>query len=298
MAQSVATALEALGHETELVVVGFDLTVIERLKDRSPFVVFNLVDSIHGDCRLGHLACAALEHLGVPFTGAGATAYIQSTSKLLTKTLLQASGLPTPRFWHGDAPAGVRTIVKSVYEHASYGMDQGSVVDGGEASAERQRRQVTFGGTFFCEEYIDGREFNVSLVEIDGSPHVLPIPEIDFTGLPNGTLPIVDYAAKWDPEDPAYHLTPRQFGLEGTDPALAAKLTDLSLACWNASGLRGYARVDFRVDAAGNPFILEFNANPCISRDAGFAAALAASGYSYDQGVGLIVDAALQRPVH
>ena len=64
----------------------------------------------------------------------------------------------------------------------------------------------------------------------------------------------------------------------------------LALECWRLFGLRGWARVDFRVDAAGQPWILEVNANPCLSPDAGFAAALARSSISFDEAIRRILE--------
>jgi D-alanine-D-alanine ligase len=100
-----------------------------------------------------------------------------------------------------------------------------------------------------------------------------------FVDFPDGVPHIVDYAAKWDAASHAYHHTPRRFGLPAEDGPLVAALRALALRAWDLFGLRGYARVDFRVDAAGRPFMLEVNANPCLAPDAGFMAAAAQAGY-------------------
>ncbi|MGP1394874.1 MAG: D-alanine--D-alanine ligase family protein [Inquilinaceae bacterium] len=288
----VAHTLEKLGHTSEVIFIDIDLTAVEKVAARAPLAVFNMVESIRGDGRLGQLACAALDHFEVPYTGAGTTAYYQSTSKLLTKALLKANGLPTPQWWLSAPPDGRRVIVKSVYEHASYGMDQGSVVDGARGPAEIASREKRFGGEFFCEDYVDGREFNVSVIEMDEGPVILPLAEMRFDALPDGVLPIVDYDAKWDESNPSYWLTKRRTGLEDHEPDLASRIRALTLACWQAADLRGYARVDFRVNAHGDVFILEFNANPCLAPDAGFAAALHEAGLRFEEGIDAIVKAA------
>lgn len=288
----IARTLEKLGHATEVIPVDIDLTVIERIAARAPMAVFNLVEGMRGDGRLGHLACAAFDHFDIPYTGAGTAAYHLSTSKLLTKALLRANGLPTPDWWVSAPPAGRRVIVKSVHEHASYGMDQGSVVDGARAPAEVRSRERRFGGQFFCEDYIDGREFNVSVLELDDGPVVLPLAEMRFDALPEGVLPIVDYEAKWDESSPSYTLTTRRMGVEDRESGLASRIRDLTLSCWTAADLRGYARVDFRVSTSGDIHILEVNANPCLAPDAGFAAALDAAGLRFDEGIEAIVKAA------
>jgi D-alanine-D-alanine ligase len=120
---------------------------------------------------------------------------------------------------------------------------------------------------------------------------VLPIAEIVFEGLDEPQ--IVGYDAKWTPSSQAYIGTPRRFGVEREDKPLAAELSKLALACWTLFGLSGYARVDFRVDAQGHAFILEVNVNPCLSPDAGFAAAAAEAGLSYPDLIGRIVAVSL-----
>jgi D-alanine-D-alanine ligase len=75
------------------------------------------------------------------------------------------------------------------------------------------------------------------------------------------------------------HQEPFHSGPE--DTILISELKRLAIECWKVFGLRGYARVDFRVDTQGRPWILEINANPCLSPDAGFAAAAAYAGISY-----------------
>jgi D-alanine-D-alanine ligase len=76
------------------------------------------------------------------------------------------------------------------------------------------------------------------------------------------------------------------------EPGLAARAQRLALACWQLFALDGCARVDFRVDGSGMLWVLEVNANPCLSPDAGFAAALAQAGIGYAEAIGwLLTDA-------
>src|SRR6185503_1410804 len=110
---------------------------------------------------------------------------------------------------------------------------------------------------------VAGRELNVAIIAAPSGPRVLPVAELKFEGYPEDKPAIVGYAAKWDLESFEYRHTVRSFEVE---PALAARAELLALD--------GYARVDYRVDASGFLFVLEINANPCLSPDAGFAAAL------------------------
>ena len=61
------------------------------------------------------------------------------------------------------------------------------------------------------------------------------------------------------------------------------------MATWHAFELRGYARVDFRVDQRGDPWIIDVNTNPCLTPGAGYAAAVQESGLSFAQAIEQIV---------
>jgi D-alanine-D-alanine ligase len=298
-AEAIAAALVRQGYAAEIVEIDRDMDTLVPLAVRSPHVVFNLYEGSRGDPLLAPRPCSALERLGVRFTGASAEALTRTLTKTATKRALRDAGLPTPDWWPKGVGAEqqVRVIVKSDSEHASYGLDAGSVVPGREAAAEIAARQARFGGSFIAEAYVEGREFNVALLETSGGVEVLPVPEITFEGLPAGRPRIVDYEAKWDEASAAYQATTRRFGLARSEPGLDARLRDLALACWRTFDLAGYARVDFRVGADGAPFILEVNPNPCLAPDAGFAAAAAEAGIGYDRLIILIVEAAARAPL-
>jgi D-alanine-D-alanine ligase len=298
-ARDIAGALAALGFESLTVPVGLGLDVLAaRLEALAPRVVFNLVESLGGSGALIHVVPALLETLGVPFTGCSAYAQLSSSHKLVAKRRLRAAGLPTPETSETSDTGGpeVAWIVKSVWEHASHGLDDASIVaDRGCVAAEIMRRQARFGGEWFAERYVPGRELNVAMIASDHVPHALPVAEIRFEGFPADKPHIVGFAAKWEPQSFEYRSTVRTFDVEA---ALAADLQRLALQCWDAFELSGYARVDFRVDADGNPWVLEVNANPCLSADAGFAAMLAAEGIDLSQALAwILADAESRRTV-
>jgi D-alanine-D-alanine ligase len=157
------------------------------------------------------------------------------------------------------------------------------------AIADRTRR---YGGQWFAEGYVGGRELNVALIADDGGPRALPVAEIRFDDFPAGKPRIVGYAAKWDGASFEYRHTVRSFAVE---PELASRVGSIALECWRLFALDGYARVDFRVDPLGTPYVLEVNANPCLSPDAGFAAALEQAGVDFATAVGRLTDDALRR---
>jgi D-alanine-D-alanine ligase len=130
-------------------------------------------------------------------------------------------------------------------------------------------------------------------MESNGEPHVLPLAEMTFQEWQPGRPRIVGYKAKWDDDSFESTRTVRAFGLEDSERALAEELRDLAIRTWQVLDLSGYVRIDFRVGADGRPTILEVNPNPCLSRDAGFAAAAERAGLSYPQLIERILAASL-----
>ncbi len=130
---------------------------------------------------------------------------------------------------------------------------------------------------------------------LDGpdGPQILPIGEFDFSSFPAGKPRIIGHRAKRYGSSSEFNSTPRHFHLVEHDRSLVEHLKCLALGCWPLFGLRGYVRVDFRVDPAGQPWILEINTNPCLSPDAGYCAALAEAGLDYDDAVQRIVESAV-----
>jgi D-alanine-D-alanine ligase len=288
---AVRAALESLGYRTVDVPITLDLSkAAEVLRAEHPLVVFNLAETIDGKGSMIHLAPMLLDSLGIAYTGAPCEAILLTSQKLLAKKILTAAGIDTPP-WVSAADA-VRSappfpppwIVKSVWEHASVGLEDGSVVSTHESLAEEIARRVRTERIehLFVEAYVEGREFNLALLggAPDGSPQSLPPAEIQFVGYPDGKPKMVGYRAKWDEDSYEYGNTPRRFDFPPWDDDLVACLVTVSRECWTAFELKGYARVDFRVDADGRPWVLEINTNPCISPDAGFMAAADRAGLS------------------
>jgi D-alanine-D-alanine ligase len=280
----VSEGLAKLGHEPVAVPVSLNLEEAARtLATLCPAIVFNLVESLVGKGGLIHIVPALLEALKIPYTGAGAETMMLTSNKVLAKKWLSSAGLPTPPWFtttegHEDLQITGPWLIKSVWEHASIGLDEDSVLqkaDRGHLLAEMDARRDTLGGACLAEAFIDGREFNLSLLAniSESGPEILPPAEIRFDAYPPGKVRIVGYRSKWEEDSFEFSHTPRSFTFPETDAPLLLRLKELALRCWKLFDLRGYARVDFRVDKEGRPWILEVNANPCLSPDAGFRAA-------------------------
>jgi D-alanine-D-alanine ligase len=279
----VENALEALGYETVRLFTGIDLEeTSEKLLKIKPWFVFNLVESLDGDGKLIHLAPVLLEHLKIPYAGCPAESIYVTGNKTLSKKIMMAAGLPAPEFWDfsSDTDPSALFIAKPVMEDASVGIEEENILPGDpEKISEFRKAHPDI--NYFFERYITGREFNISVLGGKKGPEVLSIPEIIFDKYPKDKPRIIGYRAKWDEESFEYKHTLRAFGLEKKEPLLAEKLKKICTDCWHLFGLKGFARVDLRVDESGNPWILEVNANPCLSDDAGFYAATQEAGYDF-----------------
>lgn len=288
--EAVSDALSQLGMHAVAVPLSLNLeAAAETLRFIQPDFVFNLVETITGQGRLIHLGPSLLDALRLPYTGAGTEAMLLTSNKLLAKQLLHMGGVSTPEWWSQyelsqEFPVKhVRYIVKSVWEHASVGLSEDSVTWASSSQELRvalQHRKRFLGDEAFVEAFVDGREFNLALLAGESGPDVLPPAEIRFDAFPEEKLKIVDYRAKWEVGSFEYHQTPRTFRFPEDDAPLLADLRALAKQCWQIFGLRGYARVDFRVDQAQQPYVLEVNTNPCLSPDAGFMAAAEQAGLS------------------
>ncbi len=298
-ATTVSRALAEQGYEPVALPVSLDFPgLIRRLEALRPAFAFNLVESLAGQGRLIHMVPALLDYLSLPYTGAGTEATFLTSNKLLAKKILRQNDLDTPSWVPCQGPpAGNftpgRYIVKSVWEHASIGLDEEAVI-----LADREtdldavlalRRDGPSGGCF-AEAFIEGREFNLSLLAGPKGPEVLPSAEIRFDDYPPGKIRVVGYRAKWQEDSFEYQHTCRSFDFPEGDFPLLNRLTETAMKCWRLFGLKGYARVDFRVDPSGRPWILEVNTNPCLSPDAGVYAAAERAGLTFNQVIRRIID--------
>lgn len=290
-AETVSRALKELGYDPVILGLSLDFKmVIEELKGLRPLFVFNLVESIEGCGRLIHLAPAILDYLGIPYTGSKTDAVYLTSNKLIAKNLLKGAGIPTPQGFQAEEVEGATRlapglyIIKSLWEHASIGLDEDSVLFAERPDtlrSEMRNRRQNLGGDCYAELYIEGREFNLAVLASKQGPDVLPPAEIRFEDFPEGKRRIVGYRAKWDEDSFEYRHTVRIFQFPPEDQHLLQQLAEIARRCWFLFDLRGYARVDFRVDERGKPWVLEINANPCLSPDAGFLAAAVRQGLSY-----------------
>jgi D-alanine-D-alanine ligase len=299
--ESIEKALEALGHSSVRIPFTRDLHgFTQRLKEQVVDIVFNLCETVDEDPHLVWHAAAVFELLSLSFTGSTSTALMLTTDKLISKRLLKGKQIRTPNYMVYNGSREFSTallkfpvIVKPRFEDASIGIDQDSIFENDQELREGLKQFLDRFGPLLIEEYIPGREFNLTLL---GYPtaSVFPIGEIDFSAFPEDLYPIVGYRAKWDKASFEYNHSPRRFPRDLAQ-LLSNKMERVALECFHLFMVRDYGRVDLRVDDQGKVYVLEVNANPGLSADAGVAASARESGLDYGDMIGMIVDFAIQR---
>ena len=184
-------------------------------------------------------------------------------------------------------------IVKPVAEDASHGLNEDSLVRDLEG-LHRQVQHVSelFGGQALVEEFMEGREFNATVMG-NTDFTVLPISEITYN-LPPDKPRILTFAAKWELNSLYYKSTPVVCPAK-IDDQLKNEIARTSLSAFQTVGCRGYARVDMRLDKNGTVNVIEVNPNPDISPNTGAARQAKAAGLTYSQFIDKIIALAKER---
>jgi D-alanine-D-alanine ligase len=290
----VAETLQELGYVTSEVQFSFKIDeAIHQIKEINPAFVFNLVESIDNKGELCYIGPAILDYLHIPYSGVHLDGMFITTNKVLTKDVLKVHGIPTAEWIELDELKKInpaeRYILKPKCEDGSLGLDFDSVFYGNDKAYIEKLKKLNK-KKFFLERYIDGREFNISVIGGKKGPEVMPHAEMQFINFPEGKPKIMGYSAKWTEDTFDYDQTTRTFEIKEGDEELTTQLTEICKQCWDIFDLRGYVRVDFRIDSNNKPYVLEINANPCLSPDSGLYAAIHQKGYNFKQFIEKVIE--------
>jgi D-alanine-D-alanine ligase len=280
----VSAALTELGYHPEAFPLGYNLKGdVEQIKTRKPLFVFNLVESIFDKGELLYVGPAILNALRIPFTGVPAEGLFITTNKVLTKKILKYNEIPTPDYFTleeaNQLKPNTHYLLKPTSEDGSVGLDEDAVFTTAQKEMVEKIKQLS-SSQYFIEAFIEGREFNISMLGGKDKSEVLAPAEMVFHDFPEGKPRMLGYKAKWDESSVEYKNTTRSFDRLSPESALYHEMVRLTQECWKCFGLKGFARVDFRVDEKDNPYVIEINGNPCISPDSGFIAAAHRAGFS------------------
>lgn len=297
-AEEVFAAIKEKGASPALVPISED-TIGAILKIRADCIV-NLIDWTGLDLPLSDAAFTAIEHTGIPFTGATRENYLTTSDKILMKKALDAQHLPTARWQIFDVGnEQVRddftypVIVKLALEHCSIGLTHDAVVNDARALGKRVSERIkTFGEPVIAEEFIIGREFQVTALETVRGIRVLPPAEIVFKT--TGPESLLTYDGRWNEATNDYNSS--GVTLPKLTPLLAKNIDIVTKKTFSKLGFRDYARLDIRTRGT-SVYILEANSNPGLSDsdEYGMTVSYRALGMTFADFVWAIVQSAMRR---
>lgn len=296
VAEAIEDALSSRGYPCSRLALRDDcaplLQALHTLRHDAPVVVFNLVESLGGDCRRERDVPALLARHDVPFTGNAASCLELALDKGRTRQQLARHGASVARGFVVRGELGPRHIeqarhigfplfVKPSCSDASIGISQQSVVrDLAELRQQVAHLRAVGDGTALVEEYLSGPELNVSLWRGEHGAWECATTMIDFSCFSDTLHPIVSYDCKWTPESEEYQARSRP-ATELLDLATIARAEQLARRAAQALGVSGYTRVDMRLRADGTPCVIDVNTNPDLHPDAGFALAARSASLDY-----------------
>ena len=299
----VVKTLRAAGHEVRPLGIHDELKPIrDEIDGWKPDVVVTLLEQFRGEAIYDQNVASFLELMHVPYTGCNPRGLMLARGKDLSKTLVHYHRIPVPAFVVFPKGRKVRRpprlalplIVKSLVEDGSYGISQASVVDSDEKLNERVGfNHERVGTAAIAEQYIEGREIYVGVIGNDRL-RVLPVWELTFGNMAEGDWPIATEKVK---HDTGYQERRRILHGPAKDlaPELVARIQRTAKRIYRTLDLDGYARIDFRLSAAGVPYFLEANPNPEIAESEEFAAAAKHVGIKYPDLLQRILALGMQR---
>ncbi|MGA1872574.1 MAG: KamA family radical SAM protein [Thermoplasmatota archaeon] len=299
---AIRRVFENNGYEVKLLEA--DMDFFEKLKSSEVDFVFNIAEGIQGESRESHIP-SILEMLNIPYSGSGVLTQAITLNKSRKKEILNYYDVPTPRFQlfrnvnqKLDPTLRFPMIVKPDAEGSSVGITNDSLV----YDAESLKKQVgkvlkDYQQNALAEEYLDGREFTVSLLG-NGKPQVLPIIEVDFSHLPENIHHFDSFEAKWTYDDPEKQMDAIIVPAD-LKPRLKANIEKVAKKTFSTLGIVDFCRIDLRLDANEVPHVIDVNALPGMMPDprsnSRFTRSCFASGMTYEDIIMSIFKAALKR---
>ncbi|HEX2599057.1 MAG TPA: D-alanine--D-alanine ligase [Terriglobales bacterium] len=300
--EEIFESLAKLGHEPFYYVLDGRTQSLQGLAKCGADLVFNLTESYAGDDTKEMHVAAYMDLVGLPYTGAGPHANFLAQDKAIAKKMFAFHGIRTPFFataYRGQIDhahdISFPLIVKPMSEDGSIGINSDAVVTSIKELMERvQYIQDEFDSPALIEEYIEGREIYAAILGSYESTRALPLVELDLSKLPEGLPKIASYDVKFEKHTEAHRLTKSAVATD-LDEETVTRLMETAIAAYRAVKLRDYGRIDMRLTPKGEVYVIEANPNPWLSSKHEFAMAAKASGLSYTQLIGEILDLALTR---
>ncbi len=291
---AIRKVLESEGHE--VIKLGGDTGLIDRLRQASVDIVFNIAEGLQGRNREAHIP-ALLEFLDIPYTGSDPLTLSLTLDKAMAKRILMSQNIPTPRFIKVERMEDLEGLdlryplfVKLCYEGSSKGVRLDSKILDPQSLEEKARGLLkTYGSPLLVEEFVKGPEFTVGVLGNE-DPFILGVMQIEIKGSPpEESIYSLEIKREWE-EKVRYHCPPF------VDQNLLRKIEEVALRSYRALDCRDVSRVDIRVGEDRTPYFLEINPLPGLSPVYGDLVMMARSmGWDYARLVKTIFHHALKR---
>ncbi len=287
----VVTTLREMGHHVHPLGVSDDLGEIRRaIIEDKPHITFNLLEEFHGVALFDQHVASYLELMQQPYTGCNPRGLTLGHDKVLCKQILSYHRISTPRFVVFNRGKVIRPqrrleyplLVKSVIEESSLGITRDSIVYSDEELVDRVLRvHEDLNTDALVEEFVEGREFYVGVIG-NRRLQTFPVWELLFNNLPEHIPNIATARVKWD-LDYQKELGVMTQAVTDLPNATLSRIARLCKRIYRALYLSGYARIDLRVTASGEVYVLEANPNPDLSYGEDFAESASTMGISYEK---------------
>jgi len=291
---AIRDVLATEGHE--VVKLGGDTGLIDRLRQTRVDIVFNVAEGLEGRNREGHIP-SLLEFLNIPYTGSDPLTLSLTLDKSMAKRVAMSEKIPTPRFRKVERAGDLDGMdlryplfIKPCYEGSSKGIRLDSKVPDLRSLEEKARWLLdTYRSPLLIEEFVHGPEFTVGILGNE-EPAVLGVMQIEIRGTPpEESIYSLEIKREWV-EKVQYHCPP------AIPPSLLNRIEEVALRSYRALGCRDVSRVDIRVGEEGEAYLLEINPLPGLSPAYGDLPIMARKmGWNYDRLVKTIFHHALKR---
>ena len=209
---AIRKVLESEGHE--VIKLGGDIGLIDRLRKTSVDIVFNIAEGLQGRNREAHIP-ALLEFLNIPYTGSDPLTLSLTLDKAMAKRVVMSQNIPTPRFKKVERMEDLDGLdlryplfVKLCYEGSSKGVRLDSKILDPQSLEEKTRGLLkTYGSPLLVEEFVKGPEFTVGILGNE-DPFVLGVMQIEIKGRPpEESIYSLEIKREWE-EKVRYHCPP------------------------------------------------------------------------------------------
>jgi D-alanine-D-alanine ligase len=291
---AIRDVLERDGHK--VIKLGGDTGLIDRLRQTSIDIVFNIAEGLGGRNREAYIP-SLLEYLNIPYTGSDPLTLSLTLDKSMSKRVVMSEGIPTPRFKKVERMDDLDAVnlsyplfVKLCYEGSSKGVRLDSkVLDLQSLRGKTDWLLKTYGPPLLVEEFVSGPEFTVGILGNE-NPSVLGVMQIEIKGSPlDEAIYSLEVKREWK-ERVCYHCPP------SIDGRLLKKIEEVALRSYRVLECRDVSRVDLRVGHDGIPYFLEINPLPGLSPVYGDLPMMAGRmGWEYSKLIKTIFHHALER---